>query len=785
MECKESLGTAYEIIPSRNQEQSVEVRDDMIGLGETTEGKEAAAKEEMEYYSGSELILAPAPPLSTQKSLPEFQDLESSVTLVVQETTEMAPQLFKMERNTLLFEAGDTQEHRDLGLMGFDLVHFVMKGRKRPFWTEEGAYNDPWIGLEQQQEQQEEEKFHPSKAAKDLEGNKLERTLLIPPPPKVPQWQQRTATSYEELDSMLRCVMEIMRKTTQDGTRSWLKLQETVSELIKHLFEAEKAEFEVIKQQTDACMAALGTSMQSTSTSMEETLLPLMKGAVSRVSDLESEFDSRERLQESIKLRVQKLEARLEDQPKEIMAIWTADLATFRQEVWGAKSPLGSTLDTASQAVAKVTELEETIRSLQAEVGRLRGEIAQQNAAVVKERPVEERNTEEAIKTLRAEVETMRSALDESASIRPQQGSSAKSAKKKAQRQQKLMERGLEKGQAEVKCLEAQQGASFQRVGLPIGSVPDSQGAKTELPSRQSWNSATEKKSEDLRMQVDQLDSTWDTGSTGWPDDKIQPPGNQQTSYAAKVMHGRTDEKDLKGNEFQTVRNKKDQKIEAKVQDTIEGKAVERSWKQRQAQKVRELVPQWDGNLSTATPEERLARLFMEEPGGAREGNEGTQRRQSEEVAVFRMAAPKLTAQCREAAKEALKVICREMGRPKKVQWNFLDMMLVSPTAAEIFLPASQGPLFREVMGAYLVPEDQIKLGEADIKRRAGVYRGGYFLGLRQAALSGLTQELQIGLLEQLLVQPALPSKHRNLRASVAHDLAEIRKRGGTEPPIE
>ena len=72
MECKESLGTAYESIPPGNEELSVEVRDDTMGLGETTEGKEAAARKEMEYYSGSELILAPAPPLRTERSLPEW-----------------------------------------------------------------------------------------------------------------------------------------------------------------------------------------------------------------------------------------------------------------------------------------------------------------------------------------------------------------------------------------------------------------------------------------------------------------------------------------------------------------------------------------------------------------------------------------------------------------------------------------------------------------------------------------------------------------------------------------
>ena len=72
--------------------------------------------------------------------------------------------------------------------------------------------------------------------------------------------------------------MEIMRKSTQDGTRSWVELQETVSELIKRQFEGEKAGFEEIKQQTEACMAALGTTIQSTTTSMEENLLPLLKG---------------------------------------------------------------------------------------------------------------------------------------------------------------------------------------------------------------------------------------------------------------------------------------------------------------------------------------------------------------------------------------------------------------------------------------------------------------------------------------------------------------------------
>ena len=110
---------------------------------------------------------------------------------------------------------------------------------------------------------------------------------------------------------------------------------------------------------------------------------------------------------------------------------------------------------------------------------------------------------EEDIKTLRADVETMRSALDKSAIIRPQQGGTAKLAEKKTQRQQKLMERGLEKGQAEGKRLEAQQGASFQRDGLPIGSGSDSQGAKTEHPPPPTVELDDRKKiSEDLRMQV-------------------------------------------------------------------------------------------------------------------------------------------------------------------------------------------------------------------------------------------------------------------------------------------
>ena len=307
----------------------------------------------------------------------------------------------------------------------------------------------------------------------------------------------------------------------------------------------------------------------------------------------------------------------------------------------------------------------------------------------------------------------------------------------------------------------------------------------------------------DFTMQVDQSNPLgWDSGDKGWDSDNQKTTSNvvqQGTSYAETV---RGNKGGRENGEYKTVLSKKDQKQVSKSAEKVDekaaeankdkGKQAELSRRQLLAQKVRELVPPWKGESGVeGTPAERLARLFKEDTVRRRvtsmagEEAELPSRRQSEEVVVFRMAAPLLNAECRASAKEALKVICREMGRPANVQWTFLDTMLVSPTSAEFFIPATQGPLFKETMGKYLIPEDQIQLGELDLQRRAGVYRGGYFLGLRQAALHGLTKDLQIRLLEQLLEQPEPPSKHRNLRASVLHDLGEIRKRSAAELPME
>lgn len=149
-----------------------------------------------------------------------------------------------------------------------------------------------------------------------------------------------------------------------------------------------------------------------------------------------------------------------------------------------------------------------------------------------------------------------------------------------------------------------------------------------------------------------------------------------------------------------------------------------------------------------------------------------------EEVVVVRLSAPTLNAASKREPKLAWRAILRAYCKQhSETPWRILDILPVSPTTAEVFIPQSQRDQLCVILKDLIVPITTYTIGERDLKRRTAAYRGGYFKALRRAALSDFPPQLQVRLLEELLAAPPLqqlPSRHRSLALAVAHDLQEL-----------
>ena len=114
-------------------------------------------------------------------------------------------------RDMFLFPA--TTDCSDLSLFGqmeFNQgsIH-TMKGRKRALLREDGSPNDPWGWTARDQP------FLTAPIDKDGRTNQS-LAITFPPFESGPQWQRKTVSSFEEVDSLIRYIREILRKTTLD-----------------------------------------------------------------------------------------------------------------------------------------------------------------------------------------------------------------------------------------------------------------------------------------------------------------------------------------------------------------------------------------------------------------------------------------------------------------------------------------------------------------------------------------------------------------------------------------
>lgn len=198
--------------------------------------------------------------------------------------------------------------------------------------------------------------------------------------------------------------------------------------------------------------------------------------------------------------------------------------------------------------------------------------------------------------------------------------------------------------------------------------------------------------------------------------------------------------------------------------------------------KVRSLLPPLPPPLElsatmgvTQSSEDRIRLLFAEaEPAsGTKESTVPSQ----QSVVCVRVREDRFNTACRSAPKEAWRLLLREKARPQNLyhQWSILDILPISPTAAEIYLPLEQLTSFQTTMAERFVDPSLYTIGEEDIKRRLAAYRMGYFKELRLAALQDLSHDFKIQLLQAAALTPhTLQTRHRDIKASASYDLASL-----------
>ena len=218
------------------------------------------------------------------------------------------------------------------------------------------------------------------------------------------------------------------------------------------------------------------------------------------------------------------------------------------------------------------------------------------------------------------------------------------------------------------------------------------------------------------------------------------------------------------------------QRAPRQSQDTKSPPAVSFPPQHNRMSKVQSMLTAAAAVATTSDPLDQISCLFhvaeegevLEEPAAPLH----------EEVVVVRLSAPTLNAASKREPKLAWRAILRAYCKQhSETPWRILDILPVSPTTAEVFIPQSQRDQLCVILKDLIVPATTYTIGERDLKRRTAAYRGGYFKALRRAALSDFPPQLQVRLLEELLAAPPLqqlPSRHRNLALAVAHDLQEL-----------
>ena len=155
-----------------------------------------------------------------------------------------------------------------------------------------------------------------------------------------------------------------------------------------------------------------------------------------------------------------------------------------------------------------------------------------------------------------------------------------------------------------------------------------------------------------------------------------------------------------------------------------------------------------------------------------------TRKPRDEPVTFLHVNCPNFSDAARKEPKAAWRHLLLALS-PEGSPLRPLDILPMSATSAEIFLPEAQLPLYRGVLQQYLMTNTP-QLSEKDFRRRAAAYRNSYYRAYRQATLQGFPDKhLQFELLVHIqtdayTVSPP-PTKYPDILRIVETDMAACR----------
>ena len=179
--------------------------------------------------------------------------------------------------------------------------------------------------------------------------------------------------------------------------------------------------------------------------------------------------------------------------------------------------------------------------------------------------------------------------------------------------------------------------------------------------------------------------------------------------------------------------------------------------------------------LLFATPRSDPAAM---DTGAAGPPIDQTRKPRDEPVTFLHVNCPNFSDAARKEPKAAWRHLLLALS-PEGSPLRPLDILPMSATTAEIFLPEAQLSLYREVLQQYLLANTP-PLSEKDFRRRAAAYRNSYYRAYRQATLQGFPKFLQCELLVHIqtdayTVSPPPPTKYPDILRIVEMDLAACR----------
>ena len=173
--------------------------------------------------------------------------------------------------------------------------------------------------------------------------------------------------------------------------------------------------------------------------------------------------------------------------------------------------------------------------------------------------------------------------------------------------------------------------------------------------------------------------------------------------------------------------------------------------------------------------------LFAPPPSDAAmdtEGPSGSRRSRDEPVAFLHVECPNFSAAARKEPKAAWRHLLLSLSKEGSPPLRPLDILPMSATKAEIFIPEAQLPTYRAALQTYVLT-DPSPLTERDFRRRAAAYRNSYYRAYRQATLRGFPDKhLQFDLLVHIQTDAYTPSppptKYKDILRMVEMDLKAL-----------